>query len=166
MYKAVLEEDMYAVKGLLTHVFGTGEAAEILDIPIWRLQKFLDSKRYQLTVEGRLGVGLGSRRAFSVEDLHRLAIATLLVQDGFAAPFIGSMLQKLDDADFGDRPDSEGIDRPLKALGFRRSKKGPELVLYASLSKIRLGERDSPYYVLDLSSLPSTIHARIEKLKK
>src|SRR6267378_2760181 len=80
--------------------FGTGEVAEVLGIPIWRLQKFLDSPQYQLSAEGKLVEGLGSRRIFKMEDIYRIAIAKHLVQDGFAAKFVGLLLQQVDDSDF------------------------------------------------------------------
>src|SRR5579862_8515108 len=93
--------------------FGTGEAAEILDIPIWRLQKFLDSGQYNLSSEGKLGRGRGSRRIFRKEDLHRLALANWLVKDGFAPPFIGSVVQQLDDNEVGVYFDQKGEEKSL-----------------------------------------------------
>src|SRR5207245_9467850 len=72
--------------------FGTGEVAGVLGIPVWRLQKFLDSPQYQLSAEGKLGSGAGSRRVFTREDIYRIAIAKHLVQDGFAAKFVGLLV--------------------------------------------------------------------------
>lgn len=154
---------MYWAEPILP-TFGTGEVSQILDIPIWRLQKFLDSKQYQLTPEERVGHGRGSHRRFKIEDIYRLAIASRLVQDGFAAPFIGEMLQQLNDSSFGDNPDSRGVDRPVEVLGFTRGSKGPQLALFPSTDKIRLGEKGSPYYVLDLAELTGAVNARLKKL--
>src|ERR1700680_1378682 len=80
-------------------IFSTGEVAEILGLGIWRLQKFLDSPRYQLSGPGQLGKGKGSRRLFSTEDVYRLGIANQLVKDGFVAELIGKVVQSFDDSD-------------------------------------------------------------------
>ena len=77
--------------------FGTGEAARFLGIRIWRLQKFLDSPKYNLSPEGQLGEGHGSRRLFSVEDLYRMAIASAMVEDGFTAKVIGSVVRQIEE---------------------------------------------------------------------
>jgi hypothetical protein len=159
----LLEEMYYATPVLPT--FGTGRVAEILDIPMWRLQKFLDGKQYRLSPEDSLGAGRGSRRVFTVEDIYRLAIASRLVQDGFAASFIGEMLVQLDDRDFGDRIDSDGKDRPLTGLAFRRAPKGPELVLlFKSLGEIRFSGDAALYYVLDLVLLANDVNLRLSKM--
>src|SRR5229473_2859217 len=88
------------VSNIAVESFGTGEVAKLLGIPIWRLQKFIDSPQYQFSPEGKLGKGLGSRRVFSQEDIYRIALAARLVEDGFAAKFVGSILEQFDDYDF------------------------------------------------------------------
>jgi hypothetical protein len=143
--------------------FGTGEAAEILDIPIWRLQKFLDSRGYNLSPCGKLGHGRGSRRVFSREDLHRIALAKWLVRDGFAPQFVGSVVQQLDDNQVGVYIDHEGEEADL-ALVFYRGTDGPVV----RTSKVGASSRfkQEPYYQVDLHDVFKEVDARIAKLNK
>jgi hypothetical protein len=142
--------------------FGTGEVAEILNVPIWRLQKFLDSPRYQLKPDGRLGQGRGSRRTFSTEDIYRIAITARMAADGFTATFVGSMLEQIEDYDFHPGHDSEGneISAQIGLIGLRRDAQGtPEPKFYNKAPM--LGEKDSPYYLLDASEIIAGVDKRI-----
>jgi hypothetical protein len=144
--------------------FGTGEAAEILEIPIWRLQKFLDSRQYNLAAEGRLGRGRGSRRVFRKADLHRIALANRLVNDGFAPQFIGSVVQQLDDDDvIGMYIDQEGEDTETSlCMAFYRGKDGPSVRFYYVPRIPALGQKDSPFYRLDLDDVFRKVDQKIE----
>jgi hypothetical protein len=149
------------------YTFGTGEVAEVLGIPIWRLQKFLDSPQYQLAVEGQLGSGLGSRRFFKMEEIYRIAIAKHLVQDGFAAKFVGSLLQQVDDSDFYGSHDQDGNEVPPPGvLALFRGETGPTLKLLDSKQPPKLGEKGSPYYVLNLDEVKEEVSRRMAKMKK
>ena len=88
--------------------FPAGEVAEILRVPMWRLQKFIDSPQYKFSPKGKLGKGQGSRRVFTREDIYRVALAARLVEDGFAARFVGSILEEFEDHDFNESHDREG----------------------------------------------------------
>jgi DNA-binding transcriptional MerR regulator len=144
--------------------FGTGEAAEILDIPIWRLQKFLDSGQYNLSSEGKLGRGRGSRRVFSREDLHRIALANWLVKDGFAPQFIGSVVQQLDDNEVGVYIDQKGEAKPL-GVAFYRGTDGPKARVYSVRRAPALGDKNSPFYRLNLDDVFREVDQKISKLK-
>jgi hypothetical protein len=144
--------------------FGTGEAAEILDIPIWRLQKFLDSGQYNLTAEGRLGRGKGSRRVFRKEDLHRIALANWLVKDGFAPQFIGSVVQQLDDNEIDVYLNHEGEETSL-GVAFHRGEDGPTVTIYYVKKVPALGQKNSPFYRLDLDDVFREVDQKIYKLK-
>jgi hypothetical protein len=149
------------------YTFGTGEVAEVLGIPIWRLQKFLDSPQYQLSAEGMLGSGLGSRRVFKMEDVYRIAIAKHLVQDGFAAKFAGLLLQQIDDSDFYGSHDQDGKEvAPPGWLGLIRGTNRPVLKLFYSVRPPKLGEKDSPYYLLNLIEVTAEVAKRIARLKE
>jgi hypothetical protein len=87
--------------------FSTGEAAEALRMPIWRLQKFLDVKSYPLWPSTQLGRGKGKRRIFSKEDLYRVAIADFLLKDGFTPKVVAEVLEMIEDRNFIDY-DEEG----------------------------------------------------------
>jgi len=80
--------------------FSSGEAAEVLKMPIWRLQKFLDLESYPLWPTAQLGRGKGKRRMFSKEDLYRVAIADFLLKDGFTPKVVAEVLQMIEDRDF------------------------------------------------------------------
>jgi hypothetical protein len=149
------------------YTFGTGEVAEVVGIPIWRLQKFLDSPQYQLSAVGMLGAGLGSRRFFKMEDIYRIAIAKHLVQDGFAAKFAGALLQQIEDDDFYVSHDQDGKEvGPPSWLGLIRGTNRPVMKLFYSKQPPKLGEKDSPYYVLNLDEVKREVTKRIAKLKK
>jgi DNA-binding transcriptional MerR regulator len=143
--------------------FGTGEASEILGIPIWRLQKFVDSQIYNLWPAGQLGRGPGSRRVFSREDLHRIALANWLVRDGFSPQFVGSVVEQLEDDEVGVYVDREGEEQRL-SLSFYRGADGPVI----RVSKVGLASKynQPPYYRLDFADVFREVDARIEKLKK
>jgi len=148
------------------YTFGTGEVSEVVGIPIWRLQKFLDSPQYQLSAEGTLGAGLGSRRFFKMEDIYRIAIAKQLVQDGFAAKFVGLVLQQIDDSDFYESHDQNGKAIPPPAfLALFRSERGPRSKLFDSRRLSKLGEKDSPYYLLNLDEVKGEVAKRIARKK-
>jgi hypothetical protein len=131
--------------------FGTGEAAELLGIPIWRLQKFLDSRAYNLSPAGKLGSGRGSRRMFSQEDLHRVALASWLIRDGFAPQFVGSVVERLEDDHVGVYIDHEGEEASV-GIAFYRGADGPIVRTYL----VRSGEPGGklpPFYRLHLDDV-------------
>jgi DNA-binding transcriptional MerR regulator len=140
--------------------FGTGEAAEILDVPIWRLQKFLDSKQYNLSPAGKLGHGRGSRRVFSEEDLHRIALATWLVKDGFAPQFVGAVVRQIEDSDLDVYIGHEGEEAPL-SLVFQRGKDGPVVRICTTKKAETISEA---YYRVDLNEVFAEVDARIVRL--
>lgn len=149
------------------YTFGTGEVAEILGIPIWRLQKFLDSPQYQLSAEGTLGHGLGSRRVFKIEEIYRIAIAKHLVQDGFAAKFVGAVLQQIEDDEFYSSRDQDGKEVPPPSwLGLIRGGSSPIMKLFYSERPPKLGEKDSPYYFLNLDEVKEEVVKQTKRLKK
>lgn len=156
-------DSFFVAEGPSIPTFGTGEAAEILGIPIWRLQKFVDSRQYNLSPEGKLGSGRGSRRVFTREDLHRIALANWLVKDGFAPQFIGSVVQQLEDDQVGVYIDHEGEEADL-ALVFYRGKDGPGVMTLKVGSSWKYSQE--PYYRVDLHEVFKEVDARIAKLKK
>jgi hypothetical protein len=145
--------------------FGTGDAAEILGIPIWRLQKFIDSRQYNISPEGKLGQGRGSRRVFSQEDLHRIALANWLVKDGFAPQFVGSVVQHLDDNQVGVYLGLEGEETSL-GLALYRGEERPTVRTYFVGSAPALGQKNSPFYRLDLDDVFAEVDRRIAKRNK
>jgi len=67
--------DPLHLKPARVQLFSAGQAASILEIEPWQLQKLMDVRKYQLRPPEQMGKGRGSRRLFSFEDLYRLAIA-------------------------------------------------------------------------------------------
>jgi hypothetical protein len=155
-------ESFFLTEAPALPAFGTGQAAEILGIPIWRLQKFLDSKQYNLSPEGKLGHGRGSRRVFSTEDLHRIALATWLVRDGFAPQFVGAVVQQIEDSDLDVYIVDEGEEIFL-SLVFQRGKDGPIVRIYTPK---RAATVNDAYYRLDLDIVFAEVDARIAKLQR
>jgi hypothetical protein len=145
--------------------FTTGEVAEIVQVPIWRLQKFLDSPRYQLSPAGQLGKrgGKGSRRLFSLEDVYRIGVAARIVGDGFSPKFVARALEFIDDRDLID-VDEEGKVISVGIL-FRRGGKGrPQLDLFPSGNPPKLDPKGPVYYVLDLGVVIASLDPRIAKV--
>src|SRR5262249_42526045 len=79
--------------------FTSKQVASILQMEPWRLQKFLNSPQYNLSVSDQLGHGIGSRRLFSHYDIYRLGLAAHLVNEGFGYRFVAAAIQHLDDED-------------------------------------------------------------------
>src|SRR5438477_8662396 len=91
--------DALDTKPLEVPKFTTGAVADILGLPIWRVQKFVDVKSYPFVPAGRFGKASRSRRLFSTEDIYRLGIADFLLRDGFSPKFVAEVLEKFDDYD-------------------------------------------------------------------
>ena len=142
--------------------FSTGQVAKILDLPIWRLQKFLDSPRYDLSPSGQLGKGRGSRRTYSTEDVYRIGIAAFLIRDGFAPKFVGSVLQFIEDRDLID-VDEDGIVSPI-GIVFKRGKTRPKLGFFPSGKPPKMKVGGSAYYALDLGDVTHGIDRQIDTL--
>jgi hypothetical protein len=147
--------------------YGTGEVAQILGLPIWRVQKFLDSPQYNLSPDRQLGSGHGSRRVFTRDDIVRMAIAVRMVQDGFAAKFVGSILELIEDYDLSWSHDPDGKEvPPPDLLTLKRGEKGPVPKLFDSARPPKLGEKDSPYYVLNLDEIKQEVDKGIARFRK
>ena len=146
--------------------FGTGEAAEILGIPVWRLQKFLDSPQYQISPYRRLGRGRGSRRMFSNEDVYRIGIASFLVRDGFAPKFVSIVLQAIEKHDlFGD-VDERGHVPPPEGIAFVRGREHPRLEWIRSGGLPDRQRGGAVYYVLDLEKIIDEIDRRLAAFER
>jgi hypothetical protein len=155
---AFLEKDEIALPA-----FSFGAVCKILGLEAWRLQKFLDSPRYQLRASGQVGEGQGSRKWFSTEDVYRIGIAKFLAKDGFAPKLITDILQRLDDLDLFDLDEDANQVRP-GFVALNRTNTGPRIehILADHPPEIRL---DGPvYYVLDLGKLTHEIDSQIEKV--
>lgn len=143
--------------------YSTGDAADILSIPMWRLQKFLSSPAYRLSAFDQLGgKGKGSRRMFSMESLYRLGTAIRLVQDGFTPKFVGSALKHLDQGDFREIDEQGRYVYP--GILFRRTPKGPQVDFFASGNPPEIKpEGWAVYYALDLRSVIEWVNKRIQE---
>lgn len=156
--------DAIGIRELRLPQFGTGEVAEILGVPMWRLQKFLDSPRFQLASSETVGgKGHGSRRVFTKLDVYRIGLAARLIGDGFAPKFVASALEAIGDEElFG--MDSENNVRPA-GIVFRRAKKGPQIDFFKSGGSPPVTPETPEYYVLDLGALTREIDRRIAAVK-
>jgi len=150
-------------------VFSTGEAAEILGVEIWRLQKFVDVESYRISPSGQLGRGRGSRRTFYPVDIYRLATASRLVRDGFAPKHVAKVLEHLDDEDLSGEMSEQGAITRC-GIYFTRGKTGPAVHFFPSGKPPKITESGPEYYILDLDLLADEIDQRIkvvlEKRKK
>jgi hypothetical protein len=138
--------------------FSTGAVAEILGLEIWRLQKFLDSPRYQLSPTGRLGKGKGSRRWFTTQDVYRLGIAAFVAKDGFAPKMIAKILQQIEDRDLRDFSEDGEV---RKGIALKRTEDEPEFIFFRSGHPPILKAGGDVYYVLDMGEITWDIDSRI-----
>jgi hypothetical protein len=150
--------DIFDTGAAPTHIFRAGDVARILGIEKWRLEKFLTGKHYHLSPSGQLGKGQGSWRLFSHQDIYRLGIATLMVQDGFSAKFVSFVLREIEDAELLET-DERGEAGPPD-VGVYRTKKGPSVHFTGGRSTAK------PYYVLRLGELIRDIGERALRLQK
>ena len=139
--------------------FSTGEAANILGTPIWRLQRFLDSPSYRLSPAGQLGVGRGSRRLFSIEDLYRIGIAGFLTRDGFAPKFVSTALKFIEEGDL-TRVDDKG-DFVRFGILFRREKGELRMEFFPSGQPPEIKVGGPVYYALDLGEVTRHVDDQI-----
>jgi len=142
--------------------FSAGAVAKILRLDSWRLQKFLDSPRYNISPSGQLGEGKGSRRWFTAEDIYRIGIATFLVRDGFTPKLIAEILQQMDDNDLM-RFDGHGDETSI-GIKLSRTGKGPKLSFFRPGRGPDVKVGGDVYYVLDLSEITGEIDRRIEEV--
>lgn len=159
MMKRAVVPDILETPPVAVPRFSTGEASDILKIPIWRLQKFLDSPRYQLSPSGHIGKGKGSRRLFNTDDLYRIGIAYFLSQDGFAPKIVSKVLETLENEDLF-RFDQEGNFVSMGIL-FKRSVKGPKLEFFIPGKPPQVAVGGPIYYALDLTDVIRDIDRRI-----
>jgi hypothetical protein len=152
--------DMIAESDLPGIAFTAGELCEKLDIPRWRLQKFISSPHYDVSFSKQFGgVGPGTRRMFSVEDAVLIGVAAFLLQDGFAPRLVGEMLQKIDpDVVNGRYVHNNGKEESVEwGLALKRGEEWPTVTLDAwkKLDKVKA------YYLLNLQELISTLKSRL-----
>jgi DNA-binding transcriptional MerR regulator len=131
--------------------FGTGQVAKILDMKLWRVQKFVDARTFGLSPSGQTGTGYGSRRLFSDCDLCRIALARRMTDDGFTPKTVTEVLQSIENRDL------LGIDERGRsvALGvmLRRSESGPTAELFDLSKPPKLSIGGDTYYTIDLQEL-------------
>lgn len=146
--------------------FSIGEAVEILEMPIWRLKKFLDLSFYQLRAAKPFGRGKGKRRMFSTEDLYRIAIANFLLKDGFAPKLVVQVLEQIDDKTLKNY-DQESDETTLRVYMTR------DLITRKRLVLIRPDRSQPPkgtYYVLDfelpMRDVDQGIEDALKKLRR
>ncbi len=140
--------------------FGTGEVAHILEMPIWRLQKFLDVKSYPLSPAAQIG----GRRAFSTADVCRIANANRLLRDGFAPKLVVTALQYIEDEDLLAVLDEKGDELARGGIYFKRGKEGPEMHFFEPGKAPKITVDGPEYYLLDLDRLLGEVEQRIKAL--
>jgi len=165
MSKKHAKTDVLSTPELSLRTFGFGDVLRIVGIEKWRLQNFLNGRRFHLSATGgQLGKGQGSRRMFRLEDLYRIGIADFLVRDGFAPNCVSSVLQWIEDQDLISFDEKGRADPPT--IGFVREKDGPKLANVADSETILPSAQSGVvYYVLPLAQIVQGIDDRIEKMK-
>jgi DNA-binding transcriptional MerR regulator len=153
-------------KGNLPEVprYGTGQVAEILNMKMWRLQKFLNSPRFRLSASGQLGQGQGSRRLFTKEDVCRIGVAAFLTRDGFTPKLVSEVLQRLEDRDLIDF--DEDMHEIYWGISLRRGKDGPEIGTFPASIPPDINVAGPVYYAIDFGQIIDQINRRMAALAK
>ena len=150
-------DDFFRTSELPTHIFRAGDVGRILDIEKWRLEKFLTGKQYKLSPSGHIGKGRGSWRLFSHQDLYRLALAKFMVNDGFTAPFVSTILEAVEDRELLEI-DEHG-DTTAEDICVFRGEKGPNL-------DAPRGSSEKPYYMIKVRDVVRDVDKRIQQYGK
>jgi hypothetical protein len=76
--------------------YSTGEVAERLLIPVWRVQKFIDSPRFGFKLaQSWKGPGKGFRRVFLKDDAIRLYLLDHLTSCGLSTKAVAAILKQI-----------------------------------------------------------------------
>jgi hypothetical protein len=165
MARRTLVRDVLSTPELPVHTFGFGDVLRIVDTKKWRLQNFLSGTRFRLSATGgQLGRGQGSRRLFRLQDLYRIAIADVLVKDGFSPKLVSDVLQFIEDSDlvsYGEK----GLER-MPAIGLFRGEDWPRVEYISDSHRVRHSGDNAPFYVLDLERITEEIAHRTKTLSK
>lgn len=76
-------------------VFQTAEVAAALNVPEWRIIKFVQGKEYRLRPSIGDARGTGTRRLYDILDVYKMGVAEKLLEDGFRPIFIGKVIWRL-----------------------------------------------------------------------
>ena len=76
-------------------IFFTADIMKLLDIPEWRVIKFVEGNEYQITPSHGEASGSGTRRVYDIEDVCQIALALRLLDSGLGAKAIGAILRAL-----------------------------------------------------------------------
>lgn len=74
--------------------FKTGEVADLLGLPVWRLMKFFQGKEYGLGTRKAPGKK-GIHRIYTIENVCEIALAHWLFESGLRSSVIGEVLRQL-----------------------------------------------------------------------
>jgi DNA-binding transcriptional MerR regulator len=75
-------------------IFLTGEVAELVGIPEWRVVKIATGEEYGIKPR-RSAKGSGSRRVYDIENVCEIALAVRLLETGLRPKVIGDVIAKL-----------------------------------------------------------------------
>jgi hypothetical protein len=76
-------------------LFATAEVADLLNLPKWRVIKFIEGEQYGIEPVANVGSGTGSRRLYNVENLCEFAVALRLLETGLRSLDIGRVIYQL-----------------------------------------------------------------------
>jgi hypothetical protein len=154
--------DPFELRELRLPRFGSGQVAEILKVELWKLNRFLS--RYELSSSGQLGQGRGSRRAYTIEDIYRIATAMYLINDGFTPKLVTEILQELEDTQFHGEHDDQGEFHQL-GISLRRTDSGREIRFFREGKAPQLGLDSKTYYAVALSTITTSVDRAIASYK-
>jgi hypothetical protein len=157
------EIDVFETASIPVPQFGSGQVAQILNVELWKLNRFLS--RYELSSSGQLGEGRGSRRVYTTWDVYRIATAMFLINDGFTPKLTAEIMQTLEDTDFYGDHDEEGDLHEL-GIALRRTNKGPDVRTFRTSRPPQLGFDSNTYYAVELTTITRSVDRAIAALKK
>lgn len=139
--------------------FSFGAVTKILNLPVWKLRKYLESPRFPLSASGQLGEGKGSRRWFTTEDVYRIGLADFLLKDGFSPKLVSRILREIYNEDWLSFDENGEV---RIAITLTRAQNGPKIDFFRSGSPPDVEPESGVYYLLDLEKVTSEIDRRID----
>lgn len=77
-------------------LYSTGQVADMLSIPIWRVKNFTEGKAFGIEPTQVIGEGHGGRRLYDDKAVRKISTAALLTQAGLRPEIIGGILSSDD----------------------------------------------------------------------
>jgi hypothetical protein len=108
----------------IAELYGTKEVAEIVGIPEWRVRNFAEGEAFGMPPALKVGSGRGGRRLYDLEGIKRIAVASDLIDAGFAPEAVGRAISVFRNSPFTSWSRLSKVDRRPERLPVLVCEKG------------------------------------------